>query len=101
MRIGIIGAGMIGGTLARRLAALGHEVALSNSRGPDTLRSLAAAARPVTAEEAACSAWVADASRQKPASTSAHRARWIDYVRARSPRLGCGHDARGGHGRRV
>jgi phosphoglycerate dehydrogenase-like enzyme len=26
MRIGIIGAGQIGGTLARRLTALGHEV---------------------------------------------------------------------------
>jgi predicted dinucleotide-binding enzyme len=55
MRIGIIGAGMIGGTLARRLASLGHEVAIANSRGPDSLRDLAAetGARPVTTEEAA------------------------------------------------
>jgi predicted dinucleotide-binding enzyme len=42
MRIGIIGAGMIGGTLASRLTKLGHEVAIANSRGPETLRMLAA-----------------------------------------------------------
>ena len=55
MKIGIIGAGMIGGTLARRLTALGHEVAITNSRGPETLRDLAAetGARAVTAAEAA------------------------------------------------
>ena len=55
MRIGIIGAGMIGGTLARKLAALGHEVAIANSRGPDSLRELAAetGARAVTSAEAA------------------------------------------------
>lgn len=55
MRIGIIGAGMIGGTLARRLTALGHEVSLANSRGPATLAELAAetGARAVTAHEAA------------------------------------------------
>jgi hypothetical protein len=55
MRIGIIGAGLIGGTLARRLKALGHEVAIANSRGPETLKDLAAetGARAVTAEEAA------------------------------------------------
>jgi predicted dinucleotide-binding enzyme len=40
MRIGIIGAGNIGGTLARRLSALGHEVEVANSRGPETLRDL-------------------------------------------------------------
>jgi predicted dinucleotide-binding enzyme len=55
MKIGIIGAGMIGGTLARRLVNLGHEVAIANSRGPDTIRELAAdvGATPVTAAEAA------------------------------------------------
>lgn len=37
MRIGFIGAGNIGGTLARLAAAAGHDVVLSNSRGPDTL----------------------------------------------------------------
>jgi predicted dinucleotide-binding enzyme len=41
MKIGIIGAGNIGGTLTRRLAALGHEVSVANSRGPETLRELA------------------------------------------------------------
>jgi predicted dinucleotide-binding enzyme len=37
MRIGIVGAGMIGHALAVRLAAAGHEVMVSNSRGPETL----------------------------------------------------------------
>ena len=41
MRIGIIGAGNIGSTLTRRLTALGHEVVVANSRGPQTLEDLA------------------------------------------------------------
>jgi len=41
MKIGIIGAGNIGGTLTRRFTQLGHEVSVANSRGPDTLRELA------------------------------------------------------------
>lgn len=40
MKIGIIGSGNIGGTLTRRLTALGHEVRVANSRGPETLRDL-------------------------------------------------------------
>jgi hypothetical protein len=42
MKIGIIGAGQIGGTLTRRLTALGHQVFVANSRGPETLSDLAA-----------------------------------------------------------
>lgn len=42
MRIGIIGSGNIGGTLARLLAQAGHQVAVSNSRGPETLQELVA-----------------------------------------------------------
>src|SRR5918993_3634018 len=55
MNIGIIGAGMIGETLARRLAQLGHQIAIANSRGPETLRDLASevGATAVTALEAA------------------------------------------------
>jgi predicted dinucleotide-binding enzyme len=55
MRIGIIGAGQIGGTLTRRLRALGHDVDVANSRGPETLAALAAetGARAVTVPEAA------------------------------------------------
>ena len=34
MKIGIIGAGNIGGNLTRRFAALGHEVSVANSRDP-------------------------------------------------------------------
>jgi 8-hydroxy-5-deazaflavin:NADPH oxidoreductase len=56
MKIGIIGAGHIGGTTARLFVDAGHEVALSNSRGPETLRDLVASlgpnARAATAEEA-------------------------------------------------
>src|SRR5207248_14956 len=55
MRIGIIGAGNIGGNLARRFRALGHEVLIANSRGPETLQDFAAGigAKAVTAPEAA------------------------------------------------
>jgi predicted dinucleotide-binding enzyme len=55
MKIGIIGAGNIGGTLARRFSALGHKVFVANSRGPETLTDLAAesGATPVTVERAA------------------------------------------------
>lgn len=55
MRIGIIGAGNIGGALTRRFRAAGHDVAVANSRGPDTLAGLAAetGATAVTVEEAA------------------------------------------------
>jgi predicted dinucleotide-binding enzyme len=42
MRIGIIGAGNIGGTLARLLTRAGHEVVVANSRGPKTLAGLVA-----------------------------------------------------------
>jgi 8-hydroxy-5-deazaflavin:NADPH oxidoreductase len=40
MKIGIIGSGHIGGTLAKLFVAAGHEVAVSNSRQPDTLAGL-------------------------------------------------------------
>jgi predicted dinucleotide-binding enzyme len=42
MKIGIIGAGHIGGTLARKLTKLGHSVKIANSRGPASLAELAA-----------------------------------------------------------
>ncbi|MDX6264747.1 MAG: 8-hydroxy-5-deazaflavin:NADPH oxidoreductase [Kribbellaceae bacterium] len=55
MKIGIIGSGNIGGTLTRRLSALGHDVSVANSRGPESLRDLAAetGATPVDVSEAA------------------------------------------------
>jgi predicted dinucleotide-binding enzyme len=55
MKIGIIGAGNIGGNLTRRLTALGHEVSVANSRGPSTLKDLAAetGATPVEVGQAA------------------------------------------------
>jgi predicted dinucleotide-binding enzyme len=42
MRIGIIGAGNVGATLAAQLTRLGHQVAIANSRGPETLAQVAA-----------------------------------------------------------
>lgn len=55
MDIGIIGSGNIGGTLARHLSALGHQVSIANSRGPDSLAALSAetGAAPATVEQAA------------------------------------------------
>ena len=55
MQIGIIGAGYIGGTLARHLVRLGHRVSVANSRGPQSLARLAeeTGATAVTVREAA------------------------------------------------
>ncbi|MFF9351672.1 NADPH-dependent F420 reductase [Streptomyces sp. NPDC014734] len=55
MKIGIIGAGNIGGNLTRRLVPLGHDVRVANSRGPHTLTALAeeTGATAVTASQAA------------------------------------------------
>lgn len=55
MKIGIIGTGQIGGTLARRFTALGHEVSIANSRGPETLAAMAkeTGAKAVMAKDAA------------------------------------------------
>jgi len=55
--IGLIGAGHIGGQVARLAVAAGHDVVISNSRGPETLSSLVAElgpkARAATVLEAA------------------------------------------------
>jgi predicted dinucleotide-binding enzyme len=57
MKVGIIGAGMIGATAARLFAAAGHDVAISNSRGPETLQGLVdeigPRARAMTVDDAA------------------------------------------------
>jgi predicted dinucleotide-binding enzyme len=55
--VGIIGSGKIGGTVARLSVAAGHQVVLSNSRGPETLAGLVAELGPLasagTSEQAA------------------------------------------------
>jgi 8-hydroxy-5-deazaflavin:NADPH oxidoreductase len=60
---GIIGAGHIGSQVARAVIALGHDVVIANSRGPETLAELIAVlgpnARAATAQEAAEAAEVA------------------------------------------
>ena len=57
MRIGVIGSGKIGGTVARLAAGAGHEVAIANSRGPESVEPLAAeighGARAETVEDVA------------------------------------------------
>jgi 8-hydroxy-5-deazaflavin:NADPH oxidoreductase len=54
MKIGVVGAGNIGGALARHLVRLGHDVVVANSRGPETLAAFAAesGATPVSVAEA-------------------------------------------------
>ncbi len=54
MKIGIIGAGNIGGTIARKLAAAGHQVKLAGAKGPDDIRDKATeiGAVPVAAPDA-------------------------------------------------
>lgn len=57
MRIGIIGSGHIGATVAHLLVCAGHEVAIANSRGPESLAELVAdlgeTATAATVEQAA------------------------------------------------
>jgi predicted dinucleotide-binding enzyme len=57
MKIGIIGAGHIGSTLARHFAKAGHQVGLSNSRGPASLAAVVKSIGPnacaMTVEDAA------------------------------------------------
>jgi hypothetical protein len=55
MKIGIVGAGQIGGTLTRRLRTLGHEVRVANSRDPKTLAEL-------VDETGATAVWAAEAA---------------------------------------
>jgi predicted dinucleotide-binding enzyme len=46
MKIGIIGSGNIGGTAAKLFVKVGHEVAISNSRGPESLKSFVSSVGP-------------------------------------------------------
>ena len=67
-KIGIIGAGMIGATAARLFADAGHEVAVSNSRGPDSLAGVVAQLGP-----------------REHAAAPAEAARWGDIARPAGP----------------
>jgi predicted dinucleotide-binding enzyme len=55
MKIGLIGAGKIGGNLTRLFTAAGHDVRVSNSRDPGTLADLAT-------ETGATAVWAKDAA---------------------------------------
>ena len=50
MKIGIIGSGNIGETTARLFVNAGHKIALSNSKGPQSLESLVASIGPNSAK---------------------------------------------------
>lgn len=63
MKIAILGAGMIGGAIARNAAKAGYQVAVSNSRDPETLAEL-----------------VRELGPQAQALTQADAARWGDVV---------------------
>jgi predicted dinucleotide-binding enzyme len=63
MKIGIVGAGMIGATMARLFVKAGHEVAISNSRGPESLAPL-----------------ISELGAQAQAMTGADAARWAEVV---------------------
>ena len=54
MKVGMIGAGAFGKVLAAVLVKAGHSVSISNSRGPETLKEVAAStgATAVTVQEA-------------------------------------------------
>lgn len=54
MKVGILGTGNIGQTLARKLAKAGHEIKVANSRGPETIdrQLLVNGIRAVTAQDA-------------------------------------------------
>jgi predicted dinucleotide-binding enzyme len=67
MRVGTVGAGRFGATAAKVLVNAGHEVALSNSRGPASLSAL-----------------VTELGARANAMTVADAARW-DEVPASSP----------------
>lgn len=47
MRIGIVGSGSIGGTLARLWTGAGHEIGIANSRGPDSLAEIVGSLGPL------------------------------------------------------
>ncbi len=51
---GIIGAGKIGGSVARAVIGLGDEVVIANSRGPETLADLIADLGPSRARGHSC-----------------------------------------------
>ena len=55
MKVGIIGAGTVGTTLGEHFAAAGHEVLITNSRGPESLpeklAEMSKPLKPVTFEE--------------------------------------------------
>jgi NAD(P)-dependent dehydrogenase (short-subunit alcohol dehydrogenase family) len=82
MKIGILGAGGIGQALAGHMAKAGHEVIVSNSRGPETLaglvRQLGPKAQAGTRQEAEVSWRAADWGRpsREPSGWTGRAAPW-------------------------
>ena len=82
MKIGIIGTGQIGRTLAQKLSAAGHEVKVANSRGPQSIGAdvLSSGAFAVTAEVAAANVDVLIVS--IPFSSMPHVERFVQAAAA-------------------
>jgi predicted dinucleotide-binding enzyme len=87
MSIGVIGVGGLGGTLARQLAELAHELSIANSRGPESLIALAAeiGATPVPALEATKAVDIVIVS--IPTKAEADRSRIAEYRAAEETRI--------------
>lgn len=83
MEIGIIGSGNIGETLARQLAARGHQVSIANSRGPASLAELAneIGATAITPPQAALKP---RAPGRRPFAETPHRQRTFTVTRTMS-----------------
>ena len=80
LKIGIIGAGMIGVPLARHLVRIGHTVRIANTKGPDSadLQKIAAdtGATASTAADAAAGADVQLSSGQLTSGTAQFECLW-------------------------
>jgi hypothetical protein len=64
--VGFIGSGQIGSTIARLAIEAGHQVVLSNSRGPETLADLLPRPWPVSPSSVARPAYVRGQFRVRP-----------------------------------
>jgi len=79
-KVGFIGSGRIGGTVARLAIAAGYDVVLSNSRGPQTLKDLVeelgAHAQAATPADAAAAGDLVVVSIPPRAYPAVPRSRW-------------------------
>ena len=65
MNIGVIGTGDIGAVIVKKLRDAGYPVTMANSKGPDSLRELAAKTGAITVDAGT----IAESWRQQPGSS--------------------------------